>query len=390
MLPHRSPRDRLVERVAGLCARAQDPLELFERVAELVREQVPYDVAGWILIDPDTMLMTGVYGEGVEPAQHRELIACELGLEDVNKFWELARDGVPAAALSASTDGDLARSARWSRVYGPHGYGDEIRAVFATGRVAWGHGCLTRRASEPFFTDDEVELIAAIAPHLGNGIRGCYLLDGMTGADPRPGDAGTVAPPAMVVLDDEGAVVSLSEQAREWLGPPDEVDVSFVLHEVAHQARLLADGEPSGSALDEPALARARSRDGEWLVVRGIRLTSPDPPGTGPDAAQAGAGTPGTTALVLEPARRADLAPLLMGLHQLTDREREVTQLLLVGMSIAQIAQELWITPETLRGHVKSIFAKLGVSSRPELAAMLSHEPRYRARPDAPAAPRSR
>lgn len=369
MLPHRSRRDRLVERVARECVRARDPLELFETVAGLVRAEVPYASAGWILIDPDTMLINAVFGEQVDHALHRDLIACELTEDDLNKFWELARDGVPAVALSTTTDGDLAQSTRWSRIYGPHGYGDELRAVFATGKVAWGHACLTRRASDSCFSPEEVDLVAAIAGHVGNGIRSCYLLAGV-------GAAEAVEPPAVVVLDDTGAVVSLTRRASEWLGDPEQVDATIVLHEVAGQARALA--ASSGARLDQPALARARSRDGEWLVVRGVRLTD----GTGD--------TPGTTALVLEPARRADLAPLVLGLHQLTDREREVTQLLLHGRAIADIAQELWISPETLRGHVKSVFAKLGVSSRPELAALLSHEPRSRERPGAPAARHSR
>lgn len=361
MLPRRSARDRLIERVARECARAQDPLRLFAGVAALVRAEVPYAAAGWILIDPDTLLISGVYGEGVDPALHRELIECELTLDDENKFWALARDGVAAAALSASTGGDLARSARWSRIYGPHGFGDEIRAVFATGRVAWGHACLARRAGDPFFRPDEVDLIAAVAPHLGHGIRSGYLLGDLSGGTP-------VDSPALVVLDDDGTVVSLTTQARAWLGPPEEVDGAIVLHEVAQQARALAAGD--SQVLDQPAMARARSRDGTWLVVRGVRLDD-------------------TTALVLEPARRADLAPLLLGLHQLTDRERQVTQLLLQGKPTAEIARELWVTPETLRGHVKSVFAKMGVSSRPELAAQLSQEPRSRGRPGVPVARRS-
>jgi DNA-binding CsgD family transcriptional regulator len=101
---------------------------------------------------------------------------------------------------------------------------------------------------------------------------------------------------------------------------------------------------------------------GEWLLVRGTRL---DGPGAG-------------TAVVLEPASRSDIAPLLLHLRGLTRRELEVTQLLLTGMSTRGIAQELWITPDTLRGHIKAIFAKLGVGSRPELFACLSHEPLVR------------
>lgn len=109
--------------------------------------------------------------------------------------------------------------------------------------------------------------------------------------------------------------------------------------------------------------------------MRGARLTS-----EGPER----------TALVLDPATRADLAPLLMELHHLTPRERQVTQLLLTGRSTREIAAELWITPETLRGHVKNVLAKMRVSSRGELFAMLSREPRSRWRPAERAFPHSR
>jgi DNA-binding CsgD family transcriptional regulator len=77
---------------------------------------------------------------------------------------------------------------------------------------------------------------------------------------------------------------------------------------------------------------------------------------------------------VLAPARSSELAPLISELHNLTEREREVTQLLLRGMPIDQIARALWISHHTVRDHTKAIFAKLGVRSRPELTAMLYHD----------------
>lgn len=376
MRQDRSDGVRVLDRIARLCARAQDPLALFERVAAIVREQVPYSAAGWILIDPDTMLINGVFAEEVDRDLHLQLIALELTEPDVNKFWDLAARGIPATSLSGATDGRLSRSTRWSRVYGPNGYGDEVRAVFATGKVAWGHACLTRTAGDPFFSEAEVALIASIAPHVGNGIRSCHLLDEASSE---------AAEPALVMLADDGTVESMTPQARAWVGDPADPSLAatIVLHEVARQARALADGNGSGP----PALARVRARGGEWIVVRGIRMPAA---GLAAQPADDGGDGSGTTALVLEPARGRDLAPMLLALHQLTDREREVTQRLLHGASTAEIAQELWISPETLRGHVKAVFAKLDVSSRPELAALLSHEPRLRERSAAPAAPRSR
>jgi len=60
-----------------------------------------------------------------------------------------------------------------------------------------------------------------------------------------------------------------------------------------------------------------------------------------------------------------------LALHDLTDRERKVTELLVGGHGTEDIAGRLHISRHTLRDHLKSIFAKVGVSSRAELTALL-------------------
>ncbi|KAA3647715.1 MAG: response regulator [Chloroflexi bacterium] len=51
-------------------------------------------------------------------------------------------------------------------------------------------------------------------------------------------------------------------------------------------------------------------------------------------------------------------------LNGLTEREREVLDLLVSGKTNKAIALELYVTPNTVKQHLKSIFAKLDVSSR--------------------------
>jgi two-component system, NarL family, nitrate/nitrite response regulator NarL len=57
-------------------------------------------------------------------------------------------------------------------------------------------------------------------------------------------------------------------------------------------------------------------------------------------------------------------------LARLTPRELEVLQLLADGKSIAEIAQALFISPRTVRTHVKSVLARLGVHSKLEAVTM--------------------
>ncbi|MBS1879431.1 MAG: hypothetical protein JST31_07960 [Actinobacteria bacterium] len=52
---------------------------------------------------------------------------------------------------------------------------------------------------------------------------------------------------------------------------------------------------------------------------------------------------------------------------QLTPREREVALLLVRGLSDQEVAQELYLSPHTVKQYVKSIYRKVGVRSRVEL-----------------------
>jgi DNA-binding NarL/FixJ family response regulator len=56
-------------------------------------------------------------------------------------------------------------------------------------------------------------------------------------------------------------------------------------------------------------------------------------------------------------------------LRQLSERELEIIKLIAAGLRNSQIAEELLISPHTVRNHVANIFAKLQVHSRLEIAA---------------------
>jgi pimeloyl-ACP methyl ester carboxylesterase/DNA-binding CsgD family transcriptional regulator len=57
-------------------------------------------------------------------------------------------------------------------------------------------------------------------------------------------------------------------------------------------------------------------------------------------------------------------APELPGLSKLTERERRVLDSVASGLSNAQIATSLCISPKTVRNHINHIFSKLGVQDR--------------------------
>ncbi len=59
---------------------------------------------------------------------------------------------------------------------------------------------------------------------------------------------------------------------------------------------------------------------------------------------------------------------MLRGVPTLTEREREVLALLGCGLSNRAIADELYLSVDTIKTHVRKLFAKLGVVNRTQAA----------------------
>ncbi|RYM65965.1 helix-turn-helix transcriptional regulator [Serratia liquefaciens] len=60
----------------------------------------------------------------------------------------------------------------------------------------------------------------------------------------------------------------------------------------------------------------------------------------------------------------------LPGGAQLTERENQVSQLMLAGCSTKEIARRLQISIETVRAHKKHLYSKLGINTQSELFAL--------------------
>ena len=78
---------------------------------------------------------------------------------------------------------------------------------------------------------------------------------------------------------------------------------------------------------------------------------------------------------VLDPALAPHLAGASVtgsgtGMASLTSREREVVQLVAMGLSNKAIAQRLSISPRTVEGHLNHVFEKVGASSRSALVRL--------------------
>ncbi len=367
--------DAALQRVQAACDEARDGHELFEQLSAEMHDLVPHDGAVWFGADPATLLVASpVRVEALEESCCDTFWHNEFHVHDTAQFVDLARSQTPAAALQLSLNGRPARSARFRDVLEPQGYADELRGVLRSGENTWGLIGLYRERGRNAFTADDVQLVAQCSPVIARALR-----DHVRRRSPW---IDATSAPGLVVFDDDSNVVSANPESLDWLQSllperPDRsagdepivgaVEALLAADHVARHASplwaLLNRARALGGGFDEGA-ARLRMRDrrGRWLVLHGSRLTGRL------DEQQ------GTVAVVIEPAKSSEIAPIIVEAYSLTQRERDVVGALARGESTSEIAERLFLSQHTVRDHIKTVFEKLEVSSRTELVAKLFAE----------------
>ncbi len=163
------------------------------------------------------------------------------------------------------------------------------------------------------------------------------------------------------MLGDDLSLIAITPAAEAWLSEvtqsdwPSSLELPDAVYAVA--ARLLALERGGHAAPDLMPGIRLRTASGRWLVLHASRLRAEE--------------SEGRIAVIFEEARPSEIAPLIADAYGLTKREGEITQLVLRGLSTAEVSEELHITPNTVRDHFKSIFDKVGVRSRRELVGQI-------------------
>ncbi len=79
---------------------------------------------------------------------------------------------------------------------------------------------------------------------------------------------------------------------------------------------------------------------------------------------------PKITGKVIERANISNQPEESQGIFNLTEREKEILQLIAQGFSNAEIAERLFLSEGTIRNYTKNLFQKLGVSARTQAAVV--------------------
>lgn len=353
-------KQRALDKIVSLSAEPRSLVTYWDQASEVLRSAVPhYTFPCWYTVDPASLLITSHYNPWM-PELPPESLALEYFGDDVNQIVDVARSPSGISTVHEATNGDPSASPRWQANIALGGDQEMVAALRTRSGETWAALGLYRETGQPMFDASEKRFIQASAPHLAEGARRSLLFGEAT--DPESPQA-----PGLIVLSDDWTIESSTPGVEQWLRDLPDGDLdrgrlpAAVLSVAGRAMRSIENNEPA-----EVAVARVLTRSGAWVVLHGAALQS---------------GAEHRIAVIVEPAQPARITSLLMSAYGLTDRERDVTRLVLQGVSTAEIAKDLVVSPHTVQQHLKSVFDKTGVRSRRDLVGKVffaHYEPRLR------------
>lgn len=176
----------------------------------------------------------------------------------------------------------------------------------------------------------------------------------------------------MIILDHALTPIYYNQSAKELYeelldcsAPKDPPSLNIGLRNkltptIAKNAQIFQDGKPNTLvALD------ASDKQGDQLYLRSIYNSSSDQPET----------SNFHLLLMLDKAKKNELTPELISRYELTDKEQNVLIRLIHGQGIKQIAQESFVSENTIKTHLKALFRKTGSKSQADVVRLiLTHE----------------
>lgn len=271
-------------------------------------------------------------------------------------------------------DDSAERSVEFRRAYLEAAGGDQILGVDL--RAASGFEArirVTRDRSRPHFDGADRDALQQLVPHLRTALR---LYERLASIGAEQGVfQGAIEQMAVatIILDHGGRILRTNARADTLLNEADGLSRGG--------DRLLIGGREEQKALDTLLRTLGAENDPDQVPPRRLRVERPSggpvlaivaQPIAGPAFMRGG--TAAAVALfVTEPGSSIGPSPeTIRDLFQLTPAEAQLAAMLANGASLIDAADKLGVTHNTVRGHLRSIFAKTGVRRQSQLVHLLN------------------
>lgn len=309
------------------------------------------------LIEPQTGAVSDIITQG-----------CDLALpEDLPNCISLDETLVPKAISRGMTvwrPSDLVFEQIWleSRVYreflAPNGYRYAVAIHMGHGSSPTGVVCLLRRNSSQPYSEYELHMLRLLQPHIENAFNKALLFKSVVDARDALQAGIEQFDRPIFVFDEDLELVRMNISARQLCEKSSsfETALSAIKEATIRLANLKLSGQTN---FDYPTGVKC-ILDGKVYMIEGSRVCLSD-----------GSSLRWTVVAVDMTTHLLEAMRLSMAANDLSQREAEICTMLVSGMSNREIAEKLFIAEFTVKDHVKSIFDKLGVSSRSEIAPKL-------------------
>lgn len=335
--------------IAALAASGLGVSDLHAEAIRVIGRDVRTELTCWATLDPETLVINMMTsGEPRVPQQYEPMLAdAEYTDSEPHTFAAMAKRKQVLTRMSDLPLQDQMRSARFQNVWRPLGLNQELRILFDADGSYWAAGGLVRTGFD--FTDREIEYLAAVAPAVAEATRVAVRSDLVR--------RGAGSSPAIVIVSADGELRSTTAEAQVWEEKLNSRDPG----RFPVMMRIMARGAQASSS----GGFRARMSDGQgdWAIVQANSLVGRD--------------NDGEVAISIEPAGGEQLTTMLLAAYSLSPRERDVCREVIAGHSTTTIAQNLYVSRNTVQDHLKSAFAKVNVRSRGELVARLQPGPGF-------------
>jgi DNA-binding CsgD family transcriptional regulator len=308
------------------------------------------------VIDADAVGMYQLHANTGQVVDSR--VTSTAGFLDAYEQYGRADDPVLEHVITHRTAVDSSRLPvrRWSRcgarqALGIAGYEHSLEAPVVIGGVLFGTINFARDISRDPFSERDLVATGSVARHLGAAIERAVRHEHMYG---HAANAVDRLPYPVIVTNDDGTVAFQNRAARKASGSG--VDRGDARRESTGLSQAIAEATTKFAADGARVAARTVSvATGQEAVAKTFRLREHGCASV--TIAFDRGGTPQSQRL---PAWEV-----------LTAREQEIAQFVSDGLRTGEIASAAFISENTVKQHLKRIYAKTGVRNRAELIQLI-------------------
>jgi DNA-binding CsgD family transcriptional regulator len=239
---------------------------------------------------------------------------------------------------------------------------DDFRAAFN----------ICRSARQGPFGEDERRLLDWLVPHLRRSIQLAFRIDGYRALQRAAFDVLDRLSVGVILLDRGGRILYVNTAAGLLGtdgGPLRLRNATVATFSPSHsqQLRKLIDAALRGTPA--ASMSVPRPNDGQLLAILVSSVRSRDigrfADLSMPDAA--------VLLFIIDPVNRAGIpVPCIMDAYGLTRMEAKVALAASSGATVSMVANQFGISPNTIKTHLRRIFAKTGTARQTELARLMA------------------